>query len=438
MYVIDYVVIALGLEMAIYFQYKCYEKLSDNKFQLNTIGKVLYTILTLCLMAINTYCNLSFSMLLISFLLTLFSNYVIFRDSFKECLFRSLVFFIVMAVVEVLLSFIIYFLPSYNSIAEYDISVIYKLVVSFVVYFLTFIVVSFKFIKKICDNIILKIKEGYIIFLSLVISLLYILILVFKYKSNFTYSYDYIINIVLLICLILLLFVIFYVKYKSDLVKHKHEVLLDFMSNYEKLIDEHRVKLHEVHNDLIVLKSYKNKNSKNYDIVLNDFINKYKKSGTSYKNIYKLPSGLKGMLYYKIYDMKSSGIDVQLILSNVVMESIERIVNKDFVLITKALGILLDNANDASIKSKNKYVIIEFYRENDNLIIRIENSCDSNKIDFSKIYNKGYSSKTSSRGYGLFILKSLISKSPNITFNQFLENGNFVSILNINIKEKNN
>ncbi|MBQ4263307.1 MAG: GHKL domain-containing protein [Bacilli bacterium] len=434
--VIDYVVIALGLEMAIYFQYKCYEKLSDNKFQLNTIGKVLCTILTICLMTINTYCNLSFSMLLISFLLTLFSNYVIFRDSFKECLFRSLVFFIVMAIAEIIFSFVIFLLPSYSSIIEFDNSSIYKVFLSTCVYVLTYLFVSLNFVRRFSNMLIHKIKDGLLIFVSLIISLIYLLILVFKYKSNFTYSYNYFDNIFLLVCLILLLFVIFYIKHKSDLVKHKHEVLLDFMSNYEKLIDEHRVKLHEVHNDLIVLKSYKNKNSKNYDIVLNDFINKYKKSGTSYKNIYKLPSGLKGMLYYKIYDMKSSGIDVQIILSNVVMESIEKIVNKDFVLITKALGILLDNANDASIKSKNKYVIIEFYRENDNLIIRIENSCDSNKIDFSKIYNKGYSSKTSSSGYGLFILKSLISKSSNITFNQFLENGNFVSILNINIKEK--
>ena len=271
--VIDYVVIALGLEMAIYFQYKCYEKLSDNKFQLNTIGKVLYTILTLCLMAINTYCNLSFSMLLISFLLTLFSNYVIFRDSFKECLFRSLVFFIVMATSEILLSFVIYLIP-YTSSVEFDLSSYYKVSISFIVYLLTYFVISFKCISKVTNILIYKIRTNFLLFLVSIISLLYLLLLTFKYKSNFGLSYDYYLNVFLLVSLLFLLFVIFYIKHKSDLVKHKHEVLLDFMSNYEKLIDEHRVKLHEVHNDLIVLKSYKNRNSKNYDVVLNDFINK--------------------------------------------------------------------------------------------------------------------------------------------------------------------
>ena len=51
------------------------------------------------------------------------------------------------------------------------------------------------------------------------------------------------------------------------------------MSKYEKIIDEERINRHEMLNNLLMLKSFKNKNSKKYDDTINEIIKLYEKNG---------------------------------------------------------------------------------------------------------------------------------------------------------------
>lgn len=87
--------------------------------------------------------------------------------------------------------------------------------------------------------------------------------------------------------------------------------------------------------------------------------------------------------------------------------------------LSSIIGILLDNAIEASKKSKEKIINIKFvkdYRNNNKLII-IENSFVEKEIDVSKIFEKGYSTKIkdkSSHGLGLWHVKKLISNYNNL------------------------
>ena len=84
----------------------------------------------------------------------------------------------------------------------------------------------------------------------------------------------------------------------------------------------------------------------------------------------------------------------------------------------RVLGILIDNAIEASIGCDEKVITIKFLRDkfnNRNLIV-IENPCKNYLIDIKKIYEKGFSSKKDkiSHGLGLWKVRQILKKNKNI------------------------
>ncbi len=84
----------------------------------------------------------------------------------------------------------------------------------------------------------------------------------------------------------------------------------------------------------------------------------------------------------------------------------------------RVLGILIDNAIEATIGCEEKEVAIKFLRDkfnNRNLIV-IENPCKNYLIDVKKIYEKGFSSKKDkiSHGLGLWKVKQILKKNKNV------------------------
>lgn len=84
----------------------------------------------------------------------------------------------------------------------------------------------------------------------------------------------------------------------------------------------------------------------------------------------------------------------------------------------RMLGILLDNAIEASYGCDEKIITIKFLKDkfnNRNLII-IENPYKNYLIDVKKIYQKGFSSKKDkvSHGLGLWKIKQILKKNKNL------------------------
>ena len=77
----------------------------------------------------------------------------------------------------------------------------------------------------------------------------------------------------------------------------------------------------------------------------------------------------------------------------------------------------MDNAVEASLKSKDKSVFIEVYEQNGIVIMVIENSCDS-LVNVDNIKKKNFSTKGTGRGLGLYIADLLLKKSKHITMSQ--------------------
>jgi two-component system sensor histidine kinase AgrC len=105
--------------------------------------------------------------------------------------------------------------------------------------------------------------------------------------------------------------------------------------------------------------------------------------------------------------------------------------------LSRILGILLDNAIEATQKSNNPYLSLQIYYDERKCadIIKVINSYDNNiQIDLSSIFKKGFSTKEVKSGIGLWEVKKIIDKTSNSQIFSSIENENFVQTI---IIEKN-
>lgn len=223
---------------------------------------------------------------------------------------------------------------------------------------------------------------------------------------------------------------------KAKRESNKTETLLKYMTKYEQIIDEERMNRHETLNNLLLLKSIKDKNSVDFDVSMKDIICLYEKNGKeTIKNIGTLPTGLKGILYYKIDNMKKLDIDVMARISNTASPIIEELRGKDYNSVCKILSILLDNANEAAYESKEKSVLIDISALDGTLNIIVENSF-KDKVNIKKLHNRYYSTKGNGRGLGLFLANKIVKENNNVNLVQKIHGDRFVSEIIVNVKEK--
>lgn len=106
--------------------------------------------------------------------------------------------------------------------------------------------------------------------------------------------------------------------------------------------------------------------------------------------------------------------------------------------LSRILGIILDNAIEATLKTDEKYIRLQMsYDTRKNAdVIKVFNTYDTNiQIDLNEIYKKGVSSKKVKSGIGLWEVKKLIAKSNNSQIYATIEKNKFAQNI---IIEKNN
>ena len=121
--------------------------------------------------------------------------------------------------------------------------------------------------------------------------------------------------------------------------------------------------------------------------------------------------GVYSLLTTKYHEAEEKGIKVNmsllLDLSNLHMKIYE---------FTRILGILLDNAIDASNECEEKVMNIIFRDDakNHRQLIIVENTYKDKNVDTEKIFNKGFSGKENHTGLGLWEVRKILSKNKNL------------------------
>ena len=409
----DYLVLLLTGLLTIVIMSLSFGKISNLESKFN-YKYLLFLLIGSFIIVYNAYNNESTLKIIIVLLILIFSSYFLYREMLSKTIVNTLICYLLMLLYEILLSILVTRISIFD-METFNNNIILKLIFSVINVGLVYLTSLNKKIQKIVFQINEKLKNNKLILLMFSIVIIILVTLDFRYYTTFS-TKIYLTNLVVI----------------NEM--EKSEQLLNFMSKYEKIIDEGRINKHEMLNNLLFLKSIEDKNSKEFNETLNDLINEYDKKGIGIKNIYNLPSGLKGIFYYKLSGLNEKGFNININISKQISSSLKKIEHKEYLILYKVIGILLDNAVEAAYKTKERIINIDIYKDNKNIIIEINNTF-SNKIDFSIINDKNYSSKGKNRGLGLYIVKNLLIRSNIISLEQKLDHNYFISQIIVNKKK---
>ena len=206
-------------------------------------------------------------------------------------------------------------------------------------------------------------------------------------------------------------------KTDNNKLTSEYDQLLQYVKTYEEVIEEKSKNQHEYQNQLILIKEMlgtRNKKVRNHISELLELEDQTEKYNWLNK-LKNIPNGgLKGLIHYKITEMMKKDIKLYVdINDNVNNKRINKYLNDNLHDISKIIGVYIDNAIEAAVESKQRYIIIEAMIENNKLDFSISNTY-SGTIDFNSIDKKGYSKKGKGRGYGLSLVQDIINRRKDI------------------------
>lgn len=112
---------------------------------------------------------------------------------------------------------------------------------------------------------------------------------------------------------------------------------------------------------------------------------------------------------YRIAEKKNIQMNIE------VLEGLKQLNERSYV-VSRMLGILLDNAIEASNECDEKIVNVQVLKEpsRKRCIIKIENTYENKEIDTDKIFEKNYSTKKGNTGLGLWKIRDILKKDTSL------------------------
>ena len=148
-----------------------------------------------------------------------------------------------------------------------------------------------------------------------------------------------------------------------------------------------------------------------YNGVLRDSANQFYDSKFDIAKLSNIKNdAIKSILSAKLLEAQNRGISISVEIEEPVSNF--RIELLDFITV---LSVLCDNAIEATIKATSPSMTVVFINNDDSLVLIVENSIKSEKVDVSHIFARGYSSKGEGRGLGLHNVNSILEKYPKST-----------------------
>lgn len=420
--------IILVLTAFLYVKISTYEK--ETKSTIKIIGASI--LVTLIYAFVYVYINGALKSLLNFLSIAIYISYV-FDVKISKAIFMSFIHTILLIIAEVICFIMLAYILNINN--SYIYNVFAGSILSNIVINLIFLVLSVILRKQLQKLFTYEISSNIKIAIFSTLSIICIFIFFYIGFSNLETNNTLLISIFGMLVFLTILFSLVKQQIDNNKITEKYDSLIEFMNSYEEKIDELRIQSHENKNQLLNIKSKiidkdKNKNIIEYiDSILNE---KVQLDKGKYSKLKYLPSnGFKGMFYYKISKAEELGIKISINISAEIKKSVLHNMNaEDYKQLCRIIGVYLDNAIEASAISNEKLLGIEIYLNNNDVEIIISNSY-LGEVDINNVYEKGYSTKGKSHGYGLSLVKNILENSDIFSSETTTCNGIYIQKLNI-------
>ena len=428
-YVACYVTTVINLLVLVY----CYSK-TNSEVGISKFNKYFLTMLISALVfVVNMYVTTSVKFVLIYLLLCLLF-YLNYREKYLYLtLFKTILIYILMFITDIIASLI---LMNLTVPTNPDVINLLKALGTLLNSILMFGLFKINYFVNLLNKFLLMImkKEAKILTIFAILLLITLWCVGFEYRLHASFvSFVSLITIVIFLCLMVSVMVYQYFNNKE--VENEKQQLQELMHEYENVLNQTSENRHEMLNDLLILRSIADKNSSEFTRTLDGIIRQYDtKKFKKYTSLAKLPTGVKGMIYYKIAFINENEINFDTVVNGVDYAKFEAMDKELYYKVCKILGILMDNAIDACVDSDKKKLVVSVYTENEDLCVEIDNSY-SGIVDTDEIMKKGYTTKGKNHGYGLTILNRIVDETKELEFEQSINDKDklFTSILKIKL-----
>lgn len=396
----------------------CCKKLNENyvspSSKLNIF--LIYIIFAFILLINNIY-NTNEYKIMMSFVIMVFMNCLYYKQKTKTVIIDIMIYTMVSVILELLFS---PFLSSFNNIDSFNndgffIKIIYTL------FILSLSNLCFK-LRRV-NLFLLKIKKFTIKLFKLEVLLIFILltlnIMTFtlgQRMNNLTFIFSMIIATLYIIITTIIL-----TKNQSNIekLKSKNKELFNSYKAYSVAFDQFREMKHNLKHDLSSIRPYLSVDKQS---LLTNIIKKYNVEYQWLNTLDTIPEGLEGIIYLKKNEADKNKVNF-IINYNCAL----KIKDKDFLDICDILGIMMDNAIEASsVLEKKGIVYLSAYDVGNKIYISIKNNF-KNIIDMNRIGTKDYSTKNRKSGIGMYYIEK--NNNPNIKTKFEIINNLFVSTI---------
>lgn len=370
-------------------------------------------------------------------ILMVFFKYL-FREELKVCILTPIFYQFALLVSEVICAIIFSLVFSSNPTFLLE-SIIGMYITNISISLTSILLFRLKLVKKIYNlilNLIKKIKYVQLIVMCFVVM---IFLNLFYFTSYYQIKVQYLLILNLSFTSVFCMIVIYSFKTQSNYnkVSDKYNIAINSLKDYEEMINKQRMMNHENKNLLLTLRAMVLSKEKDIPKYIDSIVEeKYKDDDKLLFKVSTIPSGgLRATIYSEVLKIKSNDINYYLnIDKDIRTVDLIELETDDIINICKIIGVYVDNAIDAVKNLKNKSIKIEIYTELKNLNIKITNNYEG-KIDVDKIFDEGYTTKGEGHGYGLYLVRKIVSKNNKFNIKTEISRNNFSQILVIkNIK----
>lgn len=368
------------------------------------IKYIIVIFITSVITIINNYFTFIYIRVFVGLLLNIITSKIIYKANISNSILYSTIHTIIFAMLEILLSPLLLF--KIENIYIFNNEVFLKIFFSIFVGIISLFIFRNKRILKYIEktkNAIYNINNLIKVILLLILLLN---ILIFSRGVDMNNVYVIIVSIEFAVFLFITSRIIINDRYNIKLINERNNNLKESYIAYSKTIEECKEFKHNIKNEIYAVKSLLS--LKNQEKI-NEVIKKYNSNYEWIDKLVEIPEGLQGLIYLKKKEAEQKKINIFINIKSQIN------IDKDYLDLCSIIGILIDNAIEASVNAKSKNIELVINNNKNILTINITNIF-KNDVDLMKIGNKNYSTKEYKSGLGLNYIKKINNQKIKVTF----------------------